>query len=408
MATILFQQEFSSTNQILVKLSSSDLPAGSLTVGLGLTYTASQATFNSIKFSGSSSTSVSSNVIGSTGTVNITGSVFPSSGGTFATLTFDAKSSGTLNVDFSTLRINGVSATFVDPPSYAFTVVPLVETVSLKAGLSAAGQYDPFNSAFPSVSVKQQAEHGTVSLGEFFTSEWKYTSSSGYYGQDKFVLVSRDGTKTTEKTFIVDISPVGTSANDTFHSSKAAYTVDAGNGLDLMTYTGKRENYTISKSGDAFKVTDKTAIDGAQTLSNLERLKFSDSNVALDISGNAGKAYRLYQAAFDRTPDKGGLGFQMNALDVGASMQQIAQNFIDSPEFKSKYGTSLSNGDFVNQLYANVLHRAPDTGGYAYQVAALESGLTRSQLLINFSESPENYQATLVGIQNGIEYTSVA
>jgi hypothetical protein len=38
------------------------------------------------------------------------------------------------------------------------------------------------------------------------------------------------------------------------------------------------------------------------------------------------------------------------------------------------------------------------------QVHALDTGFTRSQLLINFSESIENYNAALVGIRKGIEY----
>jgi hypothetical protein len=34
--------------------------------------------------------------------------------------------------------------------------------------------------------------------------------------------------------------------------------------------------------------------------------------VALDVDGAAGQAYRLYQAAFDRAPDKNGLGYWIN------------------------------------------------------------------------------------------------
>ena len=35
-------------------------------------------------------------------------------------------------------------------------------------------------------------------------------------------------------------------------------------------------------------------------VSNVERLRFSDGNVALDTDGTAGQAYRLYRAAFAR------------------------------------------------------------------------------------------------------------
>ncbi|WP_420476246.1 DUF4214 domain-containing protein [Noviherbaspirillum sp. ST9] len=195
-----------------------------------------------------------------------------------------------------------------------------------------------------------------------------------------------------------------------------------GPGNDVATYQGRYSEYKVTFSdglrdyrkpdGALVKGTvvsdSSSGRDGTDYLHDVERLQFADKSLAFDVDGVAGQAYRLYQASFNRPPDKGGLGFQINALDSGLTLQQVAQNFIDSPEFKTKYGAALSNGSFVNQLYANVLHRAPDSDGYAYQVNALENGLSRSQLLINFSESPENYKATLVGIQNGIEYTPVS
>ena len=36
---------------------------------------------------------------------------------------------------------------------------------------------------------------------------------------------------------------------------------------------------------------------------NVERLDFSDAHLAFDVDGNAGQIYRLYKAAFARTPD---------------------------------------------------------------------------------------------------------
>ena len=144
---------------------------------------------------------------------------------------------------------------------------------------------------------------------------------------------------------------------------------------------------------------------GTDTLVNVERIKFADAYVALDTAGNAGMAYRLYQAAFDRTPDQGGLGFQMKALDDGLNIAQVAANFIASPEFQRTYG-ALNDTQFVNQLYQNVLHRAADASGLAFHTNNLATGAnTRANVLVGFSESPEN-QAALIGtIQNGMVYT---
>jgi len=97
----------------------------------------------------------------------------------------------------------------------------------------------------------------------------------------------------------------------------------------------------------------------------------------------------------------------MNALDSGWSLVSIAQNFIDSPEFARTYG-SLDDRAFVTRLYANVLHRQPDSGGLEFHINNLAGGMSRAQTLVGFSESPEN-QAALIGvIQGGMEYVPVA
>jgi len=53
----------------------------------------------------------------------------------------------------------------------------------------------------------------------------------------------------------------------------------------------------VVKTSAGYTVTDTAGADGTDTLINVERLQFSDAKVAIDTSGNAGQAYRLYQAA---------------------------------------------------------------------------------------------------------------
>jgi serralysin len=83
-------------------------------------------------------------------------------------------------------------------------------------------------------------------------------------------------------------------------------------------------------------------------------------------------------------------------------LSQVAANFVASPEFAAKYG-SLDDAQFVTLLYENALHREPDVAGLAFHVANLEGGMSRADVLVAFSESPEN-QAALIGamIMGGI------
>jgi Ca2+-binding RTX toxin-like protein len=99
----------------------------------------------------------------------------------------------------------------------------------------------------------------------------------------------------------------GRGGNDKIEAGAGNDTIDGGSGVDTAVFNAPRANYTVTNNTQSIKVEDKTKVTGADTLVNVERLQFTDKTVALDINGTAGQAYRIYQAAFNRTPDNGGL-----------------------------------------------------------------------------------------------------
>lgn len=195
----------------------------------------------------------------------------------------------------------------------------------------------------------------------------------------------------------------GGSGNDTLIGGSGNDGIDGGVGIDTATYTGNRANFTITASGTSFIVTDSTSLNGIDTMSNVERLVFADTKVALDIEGAAGQVYRLYQSAFNRTPDVAGLTNWVNNMDAGMTLTQAANNFTNSAEFLIRYGTNPTDSAFITGLYDNVLHRVPDTGGFTNWTNILAAQtMTRAEVLVGFSESAESY-INLVGVtQNGI------
>jgi hypothetical protein len=198
-----------------------------------------------------------------------------------------------------------------------------------------------------------------------------------------------------------DQTLVGTAGNNVLAASSGGL-LDGREGVDTVVFGGQRAAYSLANEGTTTTVADVQNAS-ATRLANVERLQFSDQNLALDVHGNAGQAYRLYQAAFDRTPDKIGLGFWINAMDEGHPLQEAAASFIGSAEFTEKYGAHPSDAQYLETLYANVLHRAPDAAGYDFWLNALQF-VSRAQVLVDFSESPEN-QAQIIGaIQDGIAY----
>jgi hypothetical protein len=93
-------------------------------------------------------------------------------------------------------------------------------------------------------------------------------------------------------------------------------------------------------------------------------------------------------------------------MDGGASLKSVAQGFVSSAEFKSVYGASPTHAQIITKFYENVLHRAPESGGYNYWLGILNSGQgTVADVLAAFSESPENQSGVISVIEKGMRYT---
>ncbi|MEM1235982.1 MAG: DUF4214 domain-containing protein [Pseudomonadota bacterium] len=99
---------------------------------------------------------------------------------------------------------------------------------------------------------------------------------------------------------------------------------------------------------------------------------------------------RLYLATLGRDPDYGGQFAWTNLLFTGsASLQAIADGFVQSTEFQLQYGGSTDT-EFVTLLYNNVLGREPDQAGLDAWLVLLGDGtLGRNEVVLGFSESPE-------------------
>ena len=106
----------------------------------------------------------------------------------------------------------------------------------------------------------------------------------------------------------------------------------------------------------------------------------------------SGEMFRLYNAAFARFPDASGLEYWINQYSSGVDdSRAVASSFLVSAEFQQRYGDNVSNAEYVETLYVNVLGRDYDQDGYNYWLGNLNSGKeTRYELLLGFAESAEN------------------
>lgn len=213
--------------------------------------------------------------------------------------------------------------------------------------------------------------------------------------QVKDAVRSRDGTDTLQNIESLQFSNLTESISYQTGTSV----------LNYAKFTGSVGQYAAWIGSAGVGVLDTVANrDNVQLLKDIERATFSDFNLGFDISGAAGQGYRLYKAAFDRTPDYSGLGYWIKELDDGASLSGVASSFIASPEFAAMYGANSTDANFVKLLYNHVLHRDPDQAGYDYWLGDLAHGQSRASVLSLFSESPENKLQTADLVVTGIQY----
>jgi hypothetical protein len=171
---------------------------------------------------------------------------------------------------------------------------------------------------------------------------------------------------------------------------------------------GFREDYTLAAGATgSLSLTDKLTSE-VRTFNAPSLIHFADIDTSFDPSGPEAEVYRVYQAAFDRKPDAGGLGYWIGAHRAGLSMDALAAQFIGSSEFAAKYGKNVSDRDFVALLYQNILHRAPEQAGLDWWTGALGSGVTRAGALASFSDSGENRQLVLPALLGGFDFVPTA
>lgn len=111
-----------------------------------------------------------------------------------------------------------------------------------------------------------------------------------------------------------------------------------------------------------------------------------------------GLVVRLYEAYYLRPPDLAGYDYWVGRRLAGMTPEAMSAAFSGTPEFRTMYGT-LTNRQFVDRVYLNVLRRAASPADLAYWTGELDAGRrTRGQVMLAFSETAENRARTAVRV----------
>ena len=195
--------------------------------------------------------------------------------------------------------------------------------------------------------------------------------------------------------------------NDTIKGQPGTDFFDGGLGLDTVVYNGPMERYTINKTGNRYVVSEPTGSDDTDYLINIERLQFSNTKVALDMTGNAGEAARLIGALLGPTyvKDKALAGVVIGLLDQNYSTQTIATLGLGTSTYIGLAGSS-SNEDFVKHVFKNVIGIPPTEADLQTYVGMLSAGTSQAALAMMAADT--EFTAEKIGltglIMNGWEF----
>lgn len=181
------------------------------------------------------------------------------------------------------------------------------------------------------------------------------------------------------------------------------FTISGTTGIDAFILSDIQKSYSLSKeSTGLFRLKSNHIND---ILTGVERLKFSDKSIAIDITGNAGTTAKILGAVFgkDSISNKNYVGIGLHFLDAGWSYDNLAVLALDAAGAKT-------NDQIVSLLWTNVIGSKPTATDKAPYISLLENGMTAGALAHLAADSSYNItNINLVGLaQTGIEYIPIS
>ena len=197
----------------------------------------------------------------------------------------------------------------------------------------------------------------------------------------------------------------GGAGNDRLSGGAGNDKLLGGSGIDTAVYAGGRANFQIdiARAGTSLTatITDSSNAEGRDSLSDVERLKFSDISVALDLGGNAGTVAKLLGAVFgpSSVSNKAYVGIGLKYLDEGMSYAGLAALALQAA------GKSTPK-DVVDLLWTNVVGSSPSAEQAQPYIDMLQGGLGAGQLAQLAADTALNAtNIQLAGLaQTGLEF----
>lgn len=203
---------------------------------------------------------------------------------------------------------------------------------------------------------------------------------------------------------------LGNAANNRITGGAGDDTLNGGAGGDTAVFSGARASYAVTKGASNIVVTHTGGTDGTDTLTQVERVQFSDVKVAYDsaLGESAGNSVLLLGAVLGNTllqAKKPLIGIVAELFDTGIySTQILAGALMRLPiwgALANGGADTATNTQIANYLLTTVNRAAPDAATLAAAVNAIDTqtGAAQGTFLGLLAESAANQlQVGLVGL----------
>jgi Ca2+-binding RTX toxin-like protein len=192
--------------------------------------------------------------------------------------------------------------------------------------------------------------------------------------------------------------------NDTIDGGGGSDNIDGGIGIDIAIFPRAYKDYKISIGTASTNVRGDTITDAIDTLANIERIKFSDKNLAIDLDGNAGTVAKILGAFLGAPGVKRAdlVGVGLGFLDGGGTYEGLLQEAINGV-----FGKNPSAETLINHFFQTLTGQAaPKSIVDSYAPLIINGSLTPIGLAGQVAAHELNLQNIgLVGLAStGIEY----
>ena len=200
----------------------------------------------------------------------------------------------------------------------------------------------------------------------------------------------------------------GTTGNDTLTVPTGNPTIDGGAGINTAVFSASKASYQLHVTGSSSGTVSGTS--GVATLSNIERLKFSDGNIALDMgaSNSGGEAALLIGAVLGNASLSNAalVGQLISYFDTGTTLHDAANVLVNTGVMTQLAGGS-STSAYVNLIYKAITGQVATPAVTASLTPYIDSGAyTKADFLSVVAGLPINQtNINLVGLaQTGLAY----